>query len=79
MPKNTSPEDREVLKRVYEDQMREYRPRLEAAAAELAASATALGGASERYQVAAQELGAIQGKVDALIELAARDGIDLDP
>lgn len=70
--------DKEVLRRVYQDELRDLKPDLEIAHANLARAAETLGDASRQYQEAARTLGAIDDRVRALRELAARDGITLD-
>jgi len=78
VPKNTSPEDREVLKRVYEDQLRDWTAELDAVITRRDEAEKAVGeldDATGAYLQAVFEAGVLQGKMDALRALAARDGI----
>lgn len=70
--------DKETLKRVYQDELRTLAPDLEIAHQNLAAAAEVLGDASRYSQEAARTLGRISGRVDALKELATKDGVTLE-
>lgn len=71
--------DKEVLRKVYQDQLRDLKPQRDHAERARDEAARALTAAAEAHEKALYEHGVAQGKIDALRMLAARDGItDLD-
>lgn len=74
----TDEADKEVLRRVYADQLRDLRPRLEAAKEQREQAARALGAADEAHSKAVHEAAWLQGQVDSIVLLAKRDGINLN-
>jgi predicted RNase H-like nuclease (RuvC/YqgF family) len=75
---NTSPEDKEVLARVYQTQLDEYmRAHHEHAttAQELQAE---IGPLQRHLEAETRQAAVLEGKADELRRIAARDGITLD-
>lgn len=70
--------DKETLRKVYQDQMDHLRPQLQAALDTRTETDLNLIEAQRRHENAVYRHAALQGRVDALREIAARDGITLD-
>lgn len=75
---DTSPEDQEVLRRVYQAQMDEYQREHVDAAKRLETANFEYGKAQAELDIAARAEAVLTGKIDALRQLAARDGVQLD-
>ena len=74
----TSEEDREVLRKVYQAQMDAYRVDHVKATKRLEAARRAYDASLEEHTEALRDEARIAGKIDALRMLAARDGVTLD-
>lgn len=74
MPTDT---EKDVLRRVYEDAMRGYREELTPARERFGAAKRAFADAGDELDAATAQFARIEGKIEALRELAARDGITL--
>ncbi len=74
MPTDT---EKDVLRRVYEDAMRDYREALMPARERFGAAKRAFADAGDELDAATAQFARIEGKIEALRELAARDGITL--
>lgn len=70
---DASPEDAEILRKLYEDQLRDYRAELTEANRVLQETAEA----HKRFLEANDHRAYTQGQIDALRMLAARDGVTL--
>lgn len=70
---DASSDDQEILRNVYEDQMRDMRAEFLEAERQVAETA----GANVRYITALERRAKIEGQMDALRMLAARDGVTL--
>lgn len=68
-----TPSDKNALRNVYEDQMRDYRHEFLAAERQVQETANA----NSRYMTAIERRAKIEGQMDALRMLAARDGVTL--
>lgn len=70
--------DKEVLRKVYQDQMNHLKPQLTAALDALTEADLSLIEAQLRYANAVARYATLEGRVDALKELAAKEGITLE-
>lgn len=70
--------DKETLRRVYQDEMSSLRPQLAAALDTRTEAELARMNAQRRHENAVIRHANLQGRVDALREIAARDGITLE-
>lgn len=70
--------DKEVLRKVYQDEMNHLKPQLAAALDTRTETELARMDAQRQHENAVYRHAALQGRVDALRELAARDGITLE-
>lgn len=70
--------DKETLRRVYQDQMNHLKPQLAAALDARTEAELARMDAQRRHENAVYRHAVLQGRVDALREIAARDGITLE-
>lgn len=70
--------EKDVLRRVYDDQMRDYREALTPARERFGAAKAAYAAAGDELDAATAQYARIEGKVEALRDLAAKDGITLD-
>jgi hypothetical protein len=77
MPNDTN-RDQDVLRRVYEDQMRDYREALTPARERFGAAKTAYAAAGDELDAATAQFARVEGRIEALRDLAAKDGITLD-
>lgn len=69
---------KETLRRVYEDELRDLKPLLRNALDARTETDLALMEAQRRHVNAVTRHATLQGRIDALKELAAKDGIKLD-
>lgn len=69
--------DKETLRKVYQDQMDHLRPQLQAALDTRTETELARMDAQRRHENAVYRHAALQGRVDALREIAARDNVSL--
>lgn len=74
MPTDT---EKDVLRRVYEDAMRDYREALMPARERFGAAKRAFAAAGDELDTATAEFARIEGRIEALRDLAAKDGITL--
>lgn len=70
--------DKETLRKVYQDQMDHLRPQLQAALDSRTETDLNLIEAQRRHINAVTRHANLQGRVDALREIAAKDGITLE-
>lgn len=70
--------DKETLRKVYQDQMDHLRPQLQAALDTRTETELARMDAQRQHENAVYRHAALQGRVDALREIAAKDGIALE-
>lgn len=70
--------DKEVLRKVYQDELNHLRPQLAAALDTRTETELALMDAQRRHTNAVYRHAVLQGRVDALKELAAKDGVTLE-
>lgn len=69
--------DQEVARRVYEDAFRDYHEALAPLRERFATAKRAYATAGDELDVATAKLAKLEGKIEALRELAAKDGITL--
>lgn len=69
--------DKEVLRKVYQDELNHLRPQLAAALDARTETELALMDAQRRHTNTVYRHAVLQGRVDALKELAAKDGVTL--
>lgn len=74
---DTNPRDQEVARRVYDDALRDYHEALVPLRERFAAAKRAFAQAGDELDVATAQLAKLEGKIEALRELAAKDGITL--
>lgn len=74
---DTNPRDQEVARRVYEDALRDYHEQLAPLSERFAAAKRAFAKAGDELDVATAKLAKLEGKIEALRELAQRDGVTL--
>lgn len=74
MPTDT---EKDVLRRVYEDAMRDYREALAPARERFGVAKRAFAAAGDELDTATAEFARIEGRIEALRDLAAKDGITL--
>lgn len=73
-----SPEDQEILRKVYQAQMDAYKAEYEPAKERLDKAEDAVDEARTEWELASTAAYRLEGRMDALREIAARDGIQLD-
>lgn len=69
--------DKDILRRVYQDELDSLRPQLVAALDARTEAELARTDAQRRHENAVYRHAVLQGRVDALKELAAKDGVTL--
>lgn len=70
--------DKEILRRVYQDELDSLRGRLAEALDDRTETDLALTEARRRHVSAVSKHATLQGRVDALRDLAAKEGVTLD-
>lgn len=70
-------QDKEILKRVYQDQLRDLRPKLAEAQQAQTEADRELGAAQVAAKKANQRVGLLLGRIEAVHAVAAADGITL--
>ncbi len=73
----TTPEEQAIARKSYEDALRDYHEALAPLRERFATAKRAFATAGDELDVATAKLAKLEGKIEALRELAQRDGITL--